>query len=474
MRRGWRLAALFALAAVVAAAVLAAVWGLPPWNADSGVESPPPRRPAKPNIVMIMVDSLRAESMSCYGYARPTTPFIDQLAADGVRFENYFANSSWTAPTVMSAFTGLSSIRHGRIGVADQPSGEFPTVAGVLKSAGYHTLAVTCNAVAGSQYGYERGFDLFDDYSMIQELMEKAPAESEGGGPNALVAAAQAVDERLAVFALKHLEEIPAGEPYFLFIQLFDPHWEYYPLDEYKAMFVDSEYAGEVDGSYWALRDKGPDGHHLKTDADLRRFIDLYDAEIRQCDDAIKGLVEALRASGRLKDTDLLIVTADHGEEFMEHDVLSHGKNLYEQGVKVPLVMTAPAWLPRGTVTAALASHVDYLPTLAKLGGAEVPEGLPGADLLAFRGGRWTPPGRDAVFMHVDLDDTGARPMIAARSRGAKVIRYLDTNDTCAFSLVGDPGEERPLAVAGTPEFERLLTALDGWYAEEKRLAGIK
>jgi arylsulfatase A-like enzyme len=121
-----------------------------------------------------------------------------------------------------------------------------------------------------------------------------------------------------------------------------------------------------------------------------------------------------------------------------------------------------------------MVSHVDWLPTAAALAGSPVPPGLPGADLLAFKDGRWTPPEREAVALHVMKDDPPARPMIALRTQTRKLVRYLDTDDVIAFDLAADPGEERPLAVAGDAEHERLRKELDRWYAGEKGLAGIE
>ena len=155
----------------------------------------------------------------------------------------------------------------------------------------------------------------------------------------------------------------------------------------------------------------------------------------------------------------------------MEHGVLSHGSNLFEPGVKVPGVFWSPSRWPAGAAPEVMAGHKDIFPTLARLAGAEVPEGLPGADLFAFADGAWTPPERDAVFMHVMLEDPQARPMIAIRTKAAKVIRHLDDQSTVAYDLVADPGEQAPIPAAGHPAYQALLARLDAWHAEEKRLA---
>ena len=428
---------------------------------------------AKPNIVIVFVDSLRAENMSCYGYERPTTPFVDQLAREGVLFQNYFANSSWTAPTVASLFTGVSSLRHGRNGEADQIDGNLPTLAGVLRGAGYRTIGVTCNPVAGSQWGYQRGFDVFDDFSIRMYLdNDLFPHEKTDDGEvkHQQLVSAQALDDRMVTNALRLIRNNPPDKPFFLFIQMFDPHWDYNPLPEYKAMFVDPDYDGQTTGAYWMLR--GDEGAQFKTPADLKRFVDLYDAEVRQTDDAIKRLVTTLRERGQLKDSDVLIISADHGEEFMEHGVLSHGKNLFEQGVKVPGVVVSPDRLPSGVVSEMLATHTDWLPTLAKLAGAAIPEGLPGVDLFAQDGGQWSLPERDYVFMHTMLDDPPfARPMIALRTKDAKIIRHLDDNSAIAYDLKADPGEQKPLPIEANPAYAGLLIKLDEWHEAEKRLA---
>ena len=432
--------------------------------------------PPQPNIVFVFIDSLRAESMSCYGYDRPTTPFMDEIAAEGVRFRNYFANSSWTAPTVGTLFTGHHSLRHGRNNVNDQLDGRLPALAEILRGAGYRTIAVTCNAVAGSQWGYQRGFDVFDDFTIPMMVeTDLLPDDRPETGEDRLqrLVAAPALDDRMATIALRLLRNVPEGQPYFLFIQMYDPHWDYNPLPEYREMFADPDYAGGTTGDYWLLREH--EGAQFGSPEDLRHFINLYDAEIRQTDDAVKRLVATLRERGQLNDTDVLILSADHGEEFMEHGVLSHGKNLFEQGVKVPGIAWSPARWPEGVATDAMASHIDWLPTLARLAGADPPEGLPGEDLFAFREGRWTPPEREGVFMHVMLDEPPhARPMVAIRTKDAKVIRHLDDDSVAVYDLAADPGEQNPLPAAGNEVYEALLAKLDAWHAAERALAELE
>ena len=442
------------------------------FTAARAADNPEAVKPAKPNIVFVLVDSLRAESLSCYGYHRPTTPFIDQLAGEGILFQNYFANSTWTAPTVATLFTGLSSIRHGRNNVIDRLPENVPVLAGVLRDAGYRTLAVTCNPVAGSRWGYQRGFDIFDDFSiplyLETDLFPNEKSESADARHQQLVGA-PGLDDKMVGIALRLTRNIPAEQPFFLLVYLYDPHWDYNPLPEYKAMFVDPEYKGEVTGAYWNLREN--EGAQFKTPADLKHFVDLYEAEIRQTDDAIERLVTTLRERGQLKDTDILIISADHGEEFMEHGVLSHGKNLFEQAAKVPGIVVSPGRLPKGVVSETMATHIDWLPTLAKAAGATVPGGLPGVDLFTFQDGQWSPPEREGVFMHVMLDEPGARPMIAIRAKDVKVIRHLDDNSAVAYDLAADPGEQNPIPVtADTPAYAVLLAKLDAWYAEEKEL----
>lgn len=318
-----------------------------------------------PNVVLVVMDTTRADHLSAYGYGRATSPTFDELAAEGVRFETAVAPSSWTLPSVASLMTGLLPSAHG----ADHDylflDSHHVTLAEILRQRGYVTAGFVGGPYLKATFGVAQGFDTYDDALMPATMnlglirtgakLLRVPA---------LIRAERRADELNQVI-LPWLER-HAAHPFFLFVNYFDPHDPYQPPGEYARRWAS---AGGHDGNLEhdrfvprVMRRAGP-----PLTAELRtQLLGLYDGEIAFMDSQLKQLVGALRRLGIL-DRTILVLTADHGESFGEHDLILHGNALYEDQIRVPLVVRFPPRTPSGTVVATPVPILDFFPTVLDL-----------------------------------------------------------------------------------------------------------
>jgi arylsulfatase A-like enzyme len=306
--------------------------------------------PDRPDVVLIVIDTLRFDRLGTNGYARPVSPHIDRLAAESVVFDQARAVASWTRPTVASILTGFSPRRHGALRY-DEGLRPVSTLATRLALAGYRTAAVVANPFL-EKAGFERGFQSFENLS-------KGHAEAAAGGhdgpvgwhvPGGFVTRA----------ALASLPEEPGS---FLYVHYLDPHDPYRPSEEARERLV-RPYGGLADGSMGYVRGRLLSrGEHADA-ATIRYLNDLYDAEVRTVDAAVGTLLDALRDAGRY-DRAWIVLTGDHGEEFHDHGGWLHSYTLYEEQLRVPLIVKPPASLDiRPGRRDALVSQIDIVPTL--------------------------------------------------------------------------------------------------------------
>jgi arylsulfatase A-like enzyme len=398
----------------------------------AGCGEAPPGPAAAPNVLLVSVDTLRADHLSSYGYARPTTPHLDALAARGVLFEAAQSTSSWTLPAHASLLTGRYPAFHG---LEDEgavlPAG-LPTLAERFRELGYATFAVVAHVYVGREFGIDRGFDTFDD-SLL-----------EGGTRNPK---AEEVVDRV-------LEQLDAAgdRPFFGFVHLFDPHWDYAPPPPWNTRFTDPGYTGPVDGTLRSLSPwSGPD--RTLPAADLAFALALYDGEVAYVDAQIGRLLGALAARGQL-DRTVVAVTADHGEEFEEHGRLGHGHSLYGEVLRVPLILAGHPRLPAGERRREPVSLVDVAATLLELAGGAPPAGSQGTSLLAAaEAGR--PVFAESVRFGLEVR--------AARRGEQSAIDHRALGWRRFFDLARDPGEQAPLE--GDPSGGALGAALDEYAA---------
>ena len=399
----------------------------------------------RPDVVLVVVDTLRADHVGCYGYPRPTTPNVDGLAAESTRWEVALSSAPWTGASVSTLFTGLHGSSHGLLTCsaplgADVLPTDFlapgnVTLAESLAAAGYRTAGVSSNPWLRECYGYAQGFESFD------ELPPKA-------------AAAPVTDRAIA----RYEELVHSGSPLFLYVHYMDAHGPYEPDPPYDTMFRGGEERLLTDAQWVEVEPYLRHG----VNRNLSDYVDRYDGGIRQCDEQIGRLLGALdpRLLGRV-----VVVTADHGEEFFEHGRAGHGYTLFEEMVNVPLVIRVPGRAPALVRAPEFAGLVDLAPTLLELAGVEVaPDRFDGRDLFDSA----APP--DAAWAE---NHTKGRRFVSLRRADSKALFVLGEASATAFTsskLIGwfdlgmDPREAKDLKAFVPPEVARAdVHALGEW-----------
>ena len=389
--------------------------------------------PERPDILFVLIDSLKASHVGCYGYQRDTTPNLDRFAAaEAVRFETAIPGGSWTQPAVMTLFTSLPADEHGRVlpGLAHD-SGAV-TLAQALRDAGYQTVGITANAMTNRRYGYAKGFDLWDDYSMT--VPPDAGLERISSG--------YARGEVLTRAGIAKLKRRDPGKPLFLFLFYMDPHWDFKPPAPYDMKFS-STGLGPIRNAWRIDADKA-------TPEIRRRTVDAYDGEIAYCDHAVSNLLAEVARTPRWNDT-IVVVMGDHGESFWERGFTGHGNHLHDEELKGPLMIRVPAGAARirpGTVVRGQVGGIDVAPTVLDLAGVPVPPSWKGRSL------------RGAM----ESGESGGRPVVTETriraglwQRGVRTDRYkvVAVGDfdapSEAYDLVADPCETNNLVRGGVP-----------------------
>ena len=328
------------------------------------------------NLLVISIDTCRADHLACYGYNRNTSPHLDQLAKEGVLFENATAASSWTVPSHMSMFTGLYPSVHG-VQTFTIPLGEgVRTLALCLAERGYVTAAFVTGPVLNHYFGFDRGFELYDDFT-VNEAFENVNAMMRMTAGNSVLdrVVTNPVITKLATMWLKAHANSPKN--FFLFLHYWDCHYDYIPPAPYDKIF-DADYKGKEDGRDIVQRE--PKILKQIPDRDLAHLVALYDGEIAYTDEHVGKILQLLQDLG-LSEKTLVIVLADHGEAFLEHGKLRHGNSLFEEVLHVPLIMRLPGVIPAGKRVAGNVSQVDLMPTALGLLKVASPTQVQGIDL---------------------------------------------------------------------------------------------
>ncbi len=409
-------------------------------------EPPPAPQGDKPNILLISIDSLRADHLHSYGYERETSPHIDALAKEGVLFRYTVSPTSWTLPAHVTMLTSLPPNYHKVTADLTRLDPQAVTLAEVLRDAGYATAAFVSGAYLRAEYGHRQGFDHFDDYSAL---------------PLAWNAHRQITSPDLIRLVTRWVEDWDRGgreRPFFVFLHLWDVHYDYNPPSPYDRMF-DPDYAGSITSENF----EGNRAINPKMDRrDLEHIIALYDGEIRYTDEYLGRLFGFLRERGIFDET-LVTVTADHGDEFFEHGKKGHRRTLYDEVLLVPLIMRLPGRIPAGKVVTEQARLIDLAPTLLALAGVEPPEGFgltrldpdyAGRDLSVY----WRdpePPPPPPAYGQLSYQ------LGAVRTNDWKLIVHL-TGDPRPelYDLRTDPGEKNNLSDEQTALLDDLYHGL--------------
>lgn len=369
-----------------------------------------PELPPFDNLVVIVIDTLRSDHLESYGYSRRTTPFLTRLAGEGIQLQGYSA-SSWTRTSVATLLTGLYPQRHQTVTRADQLPATAAYLPEILSGEGFHTAAYVANATVADRFGFARGYEHF---------------RSHGGDKFDKPHARTVTDEGLALAA-----ELPSR--YYLYLHYLDPHDPYVP---------EVPWGGSADDERVQVDDV-VQGRAPKNAENLRRLRDQYDGAIHEMDRELERLLTTLAESGAL-DSTLVVVTADHGEEFNEHRGLRHGLTLYEEVIRVPLILWSSSRLPSYRSRARF-HHVDFLPTVLEALGLASPGQLDGRsqwrEVLADAVGR-DDPEREYLFAL----DLGASAAVSLLAPPYKIIHQRSAPTTLLYRLARDPAERENLA----------------------------
>jgi arylsulfatase len=412
-----------------------------------------------PNVLFIVVDTLRADALGAYGSTRPTSPAIDRLAARGVRFEDAVAESSWTIPTVASIFTGVFPAVHRVTNYEAVLAEPFLTMAEAFRAAGYRTGARISNIFVKASHGYHQGFD---DARVVMNLYKLLFLEK-------LLAQARvtrhydfAPGDEISDAAVSWLRR-HGDEPFFLYLHYYDPHFPYYPPPDYAMRYVDPGMAGRfpyhafVGDSLWNIVSEYKIGTRSKPD-EIAYNRAVYDAEINFVDDQIGRVLSYLHAIG-LEERTIVVFTADHGEQFYEHGARLHSKTLYREETHVPLIIRAPGFEPRVVKQRVRALDLYLtLPDLARILEGEatgevagrVKAQAMGGSLVPLMAGEGPPPASmGETFTSLDID--GVKKEAFYRGEW-KLIRNIDQGDDLPrpplelYRLSEDPEEKNDLA----------------------------
>lgn len=401
----------------------------------------PPATP-EPGVLLVILDTVRADHLSAYGYARETSPNLDRLAAEGERYERAYAQSPWTLPAIATILTGQPPHVHQASRASKglhKVAGGVPTLAELFSAAGFRTAAVMNVVFCSPESGLSRGFDRYD----------YARSDRSNVGSRDALATTDA--------ALSWLEGI-GDDPYFLVVHYFDAHLTYDPPPPYDTMFEpDGRAAIEPGfGSADQVREIA-DGTLPLTERQKQSLEARYDGEIRFIDDQFGRLRRGLEERG-LWDRTTVLVVADHGEEFWEHGSFEHGHTHHRELIEIPLILRRPG-TPGGVVRKERVRQLDIAPTLLHQAGLRVPAGMPGPPL-----------GGGGAELSVAEGSLWAGDLRSSRTDRGTVIWNRDTEEW-QFFAANDPRELDNLWPSGPPSEEdadvRRLRALPSSHREE-------
>jgi arylsulfatase A-like enzyme len=412
------------------------------------------------DVLLISLDTTRRDHLSCYGYARETTPNLDALARDSLQFDRAVGVSNWTLPTHASMLTGLYPTTHGAhwaglIEESDKPrvtahalAQSCVTLAEVLYEAGYRTGGIVANHWLRKTMHFDQGFEHYDD------RLPNPPPEP----PPPYRQADEIVDEAIGWLGQED------QRPFFLFLNLLDPHAPFNPPPPFNEMYRENKngpvrrswgiqfYTETVNSVNLNNRSLAPRTRQL--------FFNRYDSEIAFMDHELGRLFDWLRMSGRYDHT-LIIAVADHGESFGEHNLMAHGVGLYEPEVAVPLLVKLPYGERTGRVDYGV-QHVDIYPTVLDVLNHPGPPQVQGQTMLK-------PIERD-LFVEEYICDRMARmwPRVNKRQwalyRGDLKLLADSTGHAELYDLAADPHEEHDLAQERKEDRDALHAALLEWH----------
>lgn len=401
------------------ALVLVAVNGLATWQKAKVSDN-------RPNVIFLVIDALRADHLGCYGYARPTSPNIDALAKEGVVFTNCFAQSTHTKPSIASLFTSMYPSQHNVIrgnrqdadGNVYSPvlSASLKTMAEYMQEAGYNTVGLLEQGQLRAYMGFAQGFYFYDSFMVLAKLLNR-----------------------------EFYRWLPKNKhrKFFAYLHYQDVHAPYTPKPQYAELFG-AESDVPTHGAAW--QDAKDDWRQFQIDfmegnleisqSDIDQLIRLYDAEIRAIDDQLGTLFQKLKEEG-VYDNSLIIITSDHGDAFLEHNLLDHGNSLYDEVLRIPLIMRFPGGEHQGVVDSPV-QMIDLLPTLLDYLNIDHNGTLMGHSVLGHLEGSEKP---EPYPIYSELGD-----MVALRKGDYKLIYDMANERVELYNVAEDPSEQVDLS----------------------------
>ncbi|HEV2853690.1 MAG TPA: sulfatase [Thermoanaerobaculia bacterium] len=371
------------------------------------------------NVVVYLVDTLRADHLGCYGYGKPVSPRIDAFAREAALFRHAVAQAPWTRPAVATILTGLLPRTHGVNRKKHALAPEAVTLAETLRDRGYRTAGFITNGNVARSFGFGQGFDIY-------ELLGRRRS------------AATDVNARAALWLEK---EWKRDAPFFLYLHTVEPHAPYAPPEPFRQRFA----PGAKDEALTRMRflHQIEEGKVPATPELRRNLLDLYDAEIAANDAAFGNLIDLLHQRGLWQDT-VVVFVSDHGEEFLDHGGWEHGRSLHTEMLDVPLIVRIPG-LGNGQTVDRQAQHADVVPTILDALGLPVPAAVEGRSLLPWLAGR-APEGNGAEEAFSWLDEYGIKAASVTTPEWRLIDGRLPTVGRSLYDRRSDPRERSDLA----------------------------
>lgn len=398
----------------------------------------------RPNIILLSIDSMAARHLTCYGYARKTSPAMDRLAASGVLFENVIAQTNWTKPSLASLHTSLYPSVHktdsrgetgdrtderarNRANILDN---RFRTMAQEFKDGGYATAGISNGGYAHSFFGFGRGFDYY---------------ENEGGG-------LKSCSYRMLQWVLKN-----PGVPFFTWMHAWDIHFPYMDRPPYNRMYAPRHAEIVLDA---ATRYKVNSGERKLSASELEFLEGMFDGAINYVDDLVATFVTELDRLGLSQNT-ILVITADHGEAFQEHGFVEHTECLYGEVLQVPLILVGPG-MEKGLRIKSQVRLIDIMPTLLDLCGLSPQKDIQGISLLPWITGTV----KNDLIAASETERGGGQ--VAISDGHHKLIKHKAEGRVEVFDLVADPKETTEIGSTNPEVRAKMEGLLSSWDRETR------
>jgi len=410
------------------------------------------------NILLIAVDTLRAQQLGCYGYRYPTSPVIDDLAREGVLFEDMIASAIPTHPSFTTLYTGQHAMTHGVVAHEGEVhlSRKATLLPQILLRQGWTTCAV--DNLASARVWFQWGYEFYMDPSQRRSL--------------GLMVSCEEQNTRAIEFLRKY-----SDEQFFLFVHYWDPHTPYLPPERYRNLFYEGDEKSKRNpanrslerlwrhplGKAWRetwFRSLGGD----ITDADYIRA--LYDAEIRYVDDGIGALLTALDETGRADET-LVVLMGDHGECLGEHDIWYDHHGLYDENLRVPFILRLPGRLPSGKRVSQTVRTMDIAPTILDLAGVPAPQSFEGNSLVPLALGKEEPTIDRVISLECTWQAKWSLRTEDYKYILARSIDFYGSPPEELYDRKADPFETRNIAEDKPEVAATLREELEEWIAKE-------